>query len=155
VILNQQFRQLELLLTSVAICSLMGSCSRSFPAEQSCEKRISHLMEKSPIQMEYVHTKLLFDFSNANAKNAADIVKYGYAGSGQPGFAFSSVSNHKPHFVTSVTVPVITESGKEIWVDSFSGLVSSVITKACALESDGVWLRSISAQPYSPTVSEP
>ena len=138
----------------IGLVALSG-CSVNFPLEQNCVKRLSKSAGDDLPKWEYVHTQLLFDFSNVDATKAADILKNGYAGSGPPGFVTAMVNNKVIQSNSKTGAPVITENGNEILVDGPWGTTKEVVTKACALESKGVWIKSVRYSPFHPNDDEP
>ena len=128
----------------------LSSCSYSFPSEQNCEKRFSKLSD----EFEYVHTQLRFDFTNADDQRIASILKNGFAGSGTPGTV--TVMGSKKHILSNskTGAPVVNHKDNEILIDGPSGEIKSTVAKACAMEAENVWLKSISIQPFIPTDAE-
>ena len=137
---------------SIFIIGLMGlgGCSKSFPLEKDCEKRISSSLNELPIKLENVHSKLLFDFSMANSTKASAILKEGYAGSGRPGMRFCTGDCGNQIIDPSTKTPTVSPDKKEIFVEGPSGPTTKVISQACALESKGVWLKAVTYSPFIP-----
>jgi hypothetical protein len=141
---------------SILIIGLMvlGGCSKSFPLEKDCEKRVSNSMSKLPVKLENVHSKLLFDFSAADATKAAAILQDGYAGSGRPSVQICTGECSNQSINPSAKTPVVSPDKKEIFVQGASGPTTTVITQACALESKGVWLKAVTYSPFIPADAE-
>lgn len=129
----------------------INSCSYSYPLQQNCEKRVSNSLSQSAMNWDKVHTQLLFDFSTTDTQKTARILKNGYAESGPPGLITAMGNNKAVHTDSKTGAPVITEHGNEILVDGPSGAIKDVITKACALETQGVWLKSVNMRPFNTT----
>ena len=146
-----QFRVSFWRMASVSLLVALSGCS--FPVEQNCEKRLSNSLGDMLPKLKYVHTQLLFDFSQVEASKALIIVKDGYAGSGRPSFQ-TCVGDCKQSISPTSKTPVVSSDKKEIFIDGPSGPIKKVIWQACALESKGVWLKSVNYRLFDPADSE-
>ena len=141
-------------ISSIGLLLGLSGCSYTYPLEQNCEKRLSTSLAGTKPMWEYAHTQLLFDFSNADTQKASNIMKNGYAGSGPPGTVIAMGNNKIVDSDSKTGAPVITDNRNEILVDGPSGTTKDVIAKACALESKGVWIKSVRYSPFKPTDAE-
>ncbi len=127
----------------VSLSLLLALVGCSYPVEQNCEKRLFNSLQDTLPEMEYVQTQLLFDFSQVEASKVLEIVNGGYAGSGPPSFQICA-GDCKQGINPASKTPVVFADKNQIFIDGPSGPISTVVSKACALESDGVWLKSVS-----------
>jgi hypothetical protein len=127
-------------IVSMSLLAALSGCS--FPVEQNCEKRLLNSLRETLPRMEYARTQLLFDFSQVEASKVLMIVNDGYAGSGPPSFQ-TCAGDCKQGINPASKTPVVFPDKSEIFVDGPSGPINTVISEACALESDGVWLKSV------------
>jgi hypothetical protein len=140
------------ILSLVFLCILNG-CSYSFPVEGNCEKRLLNSLGEFA-KWDHVHTRLQFDYSNAMASKAEAILKNGYADSGQPNLE-TCVGNCRDQNLRAATeMPVADPVKKEISLKGPSGRTKEVISQACALESKGVWIKSVTYSPFNPADAE-
>ena len=141
--------KLDLIFALSGVLVLSG-CNVVYPSD--CKTRWEKDVGELPVPFEIARSTLVFDFTAANKIQSEQIVSNGFAGSGTPGLTIVTGGDGSPNFNPSVVPPkMLLGSKKLIIIKGPEGQVSKIISEACALEKDGISLKSINFQPFAIT----
>jgi starvation-inducible outer membrane lipoprotein len=136
-----------IILLAVAPLSLLalGGCSGSLPNLLSCTERFAAV----DIPADWtVHSRLVFDYSEADPETKLRILREGIGSSARPTIVIGSSAGANVTRVNANGQPRINVNRREVTVAGPSGPRDEVIQSACALEREGIQLTSVTLQPY-------
>jgi hypothetical protein len=135
---------------AIAPWSLLTIAACTGPLDRDCNARFADV----DIPADWtVHTRLVFDYSQANDETARRLVTDGFQRSGRPSIIVASDTGSS-WFLGVTSTPMINSILKEILIEGPSGQLTDVIVRACNMEQNDIWLQSISFRPYEPTESQ-